>query len=855
LRRSPELAASLTPTILEELLMPKKPTYKELEQRVKTLEKEAIELKQADEGLRQSEERYRTLLESIEDGYYEVDLAGNLAFFNDSLSKIYGIPRNELMGMNNRDYMSPETSKRIYQIFNEVYETGKSAKIFDWEFIKKDGSKIYVEISASLIKDSRGKPVGFRGIVRDITERILAEEELRRSEEKYREIIESIQEGYYEVDLKGSYTFVNSAMCNIRGYTKEELIGMNNREYMDEETSRMVYKIFNEVYKTGKPSKGSWVIYDKAEGKRYGESSVLLMKDSGGKPIGFRGLMRDITDRIQAEEELKEAKAAADAANRAKSEFLANMSHEIRTPMNAVIGFTDMLLDTGLDESQMDYARTIKRSGESLISLINDILDFSKIEAGDLDFEEIDFDPELLAYDVCDVIRPRLGAKPIEIICHIGDGVPSGVKGDPSRFSQVLTNLMGNAPKFTESGEIELSLDVEEENDSHVKLHARIRDTGIGIPEDKLAIIFEPFRQADGSTTRKYGGTGLGLSICKQISNFMDGDVWAESEEGKGSTFHFTAWLGKSEIKEARRYAPASLTGKKALIIDDNQTNLEILKGHLERVAMRVVAIKRGEEVLPALQKSFDEKEPFDVCISDIQMPGMSGFDIAKGLRNFKSSIRTMPLIALSSLMERDAKRCQEAGFDGFLGKPVRKKRLYEMLERILGEKVSEEKKDETVKHEILTQYSAREVMKRSVRILLTEDNPVNQRLAKIMLTKAGYQVEVANNGKEAVEKYTASPYDFDLIFMDVQMPGMNGLEATRAIRKGGFGAVPIVAMTAHAMKGDREMCLEAGMDDYVSKPIKREVVFDILKKWVFARQNHAFDGINKKAVTEENRP
>jgi len=644
-------------------------------------------------------------------------------------------------------------------------------------------------------------------------------------------------------DDQGRITYVNEKFCEISKFSREELIGQDHRIVNSGHHPKSFWKKVWTTIGQGDVWKGE-VKNRRKDGTFYWvETTIVPFLDNSGKPYQYIAIRTDITERVQAEMNLLRAKEEAEEATRAKSEFLANMSHEIRTPMNGVIGMTELLLDTDLNKEQREYAQTVRGSAESLLTIINDILDFSKIEAGKLDLEYIDFDLRTTIEEVADLLAFKAEDKGLAFSCFLHPEVEAFVNGDPGRLRQILINLANNALKFTKHGEVAIRGEVESQTETEIGVRFSVSDTGIGIPEEARRKLFQPFSQVDASTTRKFGGTGLGLTISKQLAEMMGGEIGVDSRQGEGSTFWFTAKLRKQpRANRRKRLREVDLRGTRILVIDDNKTNRDILRLQLSAWHCIVEEAEDATQALHLLRLHAEQNNAFDIAFVDMQMPGMDGEELGRIIKK-DPAIQDTILIMFTSMGKRgDAKRMSKIGFRAYLTKPLKQSQLYDCLVSVLSHAPPD---SDTA--QIVTRHTITEGRKLKLHILLAEDNLVNQKVASKMLQKLGCEVDIAANGQQAVDAVKANHYD--IVLMDCQMPVMDGFEATHAIRaweqenateasEGEEQHIPIIALTANAMQGDREACLNAGMNDHVAKPMKAEELRKTIEKWTSPRQD-----------------
>jgi PAS domain S-box-containing protein len=798
--------------------------------------------------LGESEERHRIILQTAMDGFWRADMQGRLIEVNAAYCRMSGYSAQELLTMRMSDLEAAESADAVAARIQKILAQGEDR--FESRHRRKDGSIIDVEVSVQYRPTEGGRFVAF---LQDITERKFHMEELRRTNAFLDSIVENIPNMIFLKDARElRFVRFNRAGEALLGHSRDDLLGKNDYDFFPKEQA----DFFTEKDRNVLDGKVLVDIPEEPIQTRHKTERILHTKkvpilNEKGEPEYLLGISEDITERKRTESELIDTNlrleeatalantmaAQAEMASAAKSEFLANMSHEIRTPMNGVIGMTGLLLDTELNEEQRRYAEIVRASGESLLALLNDILDFSKIEAGKLDLETLDFDLRGLLDDFASMLALRAHDKGLEFICAAAPDVPAYLCGDPGRLRQILTNLAGNALKFTHAGEVAIRVArVEEEEhlnpeprtlNPSVLLRFSVRDTGIGIPKAKLGLLFEKFTQADASTTRRYGGTGLGLAISKELAKRMGGEIGVISEEGQGSEFWFTVRLGKQAERERNVAELADIRGAHVLVVDDSATNREVLMVQFAAWGVRAEEASDGLTALQALNRARNAGDSFRAAILDMQMPGMDGAALARVIKA-DETLKDTRLVLMTSLGQRgDARKMEEIGFAAYLTKPARQSELFGCLSAVLADTAA-------------------------------EDNITNQQVALGILKKLGLRADAVANGAEAVKALETIPYD--LVLMDVQMPVMDGYEATRRIRKreagggkfeGGSGKreaensstfrlppsafphLPIIAMTAHAMQGDRERCLAAGMDDYLTKPVDPQALADALKKWL----------------------
>jgi len=755
------------------------------------------------------------------------DRSGKIIDINDKFTEISQYSRDELVG---QDHRVLNSGYHPHEFFKDMWATIGHGQV--WRGLvrnrRKNGDFYWVDSTIVPFLDDDGKVLRYVSIRTDVTDQVAADQRLDAQRAFYEKITETLGEGLYVQDAQGQCIYANAEAEHLLGWTRDALLG------------KKLHPIIHHQRPDGSPlperdcpitlavlSNGHASMDDQVFVRRDGSTFPVALSsrailDEDGRITSVVVAFTDISLRKQAEQEMLLARQAAERAAQVKSDFLANMSHEIRTPMNGIIGMTELALETHLQPDQREYIGLVKSSADALLTIINDILDYSKIESGKLSIEVIEFSLESMLRDTLKTLASRAHEKGLELLLHIAPDVPERVQGDPGRLRQVMVNLVGNAIKFTERGEVELSvLRVPGAPSDQVRLRFAVRDTGIGIPADKFETIFDSFSQADTSTARKYGGTGLGLTISAQLVSLMGGKIALDSTVGQGSEFHFNLDMPLGKANAAAVYQRTGrTTGLSVLVVDDNESNRRLLVELLQHWKMRPTAVANARQALAEVDRATQIGAPYAMALLDVQMPDIDGFTLAKMIRDGDSKVASIMMVT-SQGQRGDAQRCRELGLAAYLTKPVVASDLLDAIMTTLGEPGPNAS-------ELVTRHTLREDRQhpqdgqRALTVLLAEDNAVNQRLASILLGKQGHQLRIANNGQEAVELWQQQR--FDAILMDVDMPVMNGYEATeriRALEQERGSHTPIVAMTAHAMEGARDVCLAHGMDGYVSKPIE----------------------------------
>ena len=803
---------------------------------IQGIARDVTERTQAQRELEETRAFLDTVLENLPLPLF-VKEAHTLSFVrtNRAWLDFFGTTSEELLGKTDHDLFQSEEAAFFTAMDRDVMESGELADIPEETVATPNGKRIIHTRKVPIYKDD-GDPLYLLGIYVDITDQKAAESKVRETEKLYRKAIAAGGAVPYRLDLaSGRYSFVGAGIEALTGFRAEEFTPEVWRRINLEMRIRGVSGTtrFDEAIRAVRDQRHSNCQTDARIRTKDGtikwvsDSSVHIVNPLG-EVIGAIGFLQDITERMNHEAQLERAKEAAEAASHAKGDFLATMSHEIRTPMNGVLGMTAILMDTQLTDEQRDYAQTIQKSADGLLNIINDILDFSKIEAGKMHFEVLDFDLGDVVDTILELHAERSVSSGIELGALIHNDVVRSLRGDPGRLRQVLMNLVSNALKFTQKGQVSIEVRVEKESKTDVALRFEVQDSGVGITADAQERLFKPFSQADSSTTRKFGGTGLGLAISRQIVRLMGGEIGVRSTVGSGSTFWFTAVFTKqADACPKEICTPKDIKGMRVLVVDDNEVNRRIVHYHVVSWGLRNGCAESGPEALQILQREADEGEPYDLVVLDMQMPDMDGMMLAKEIHSDPNiaGVRMLMLTSLGSQFSQES--LQEVGISRCLVKPVRQSELYDAFIQTLSP-VATATDVALPQPTIAPADASPATCSKTMKILLAEDNTVNRKVALLQLGKLGYKADAVANGAEAVE--AARRIRYDIILMDCHMPEMDGFEATRQLRSDPATAqIRIVAMTANAMKGDREKCIDAGMDDYMTKPVNLELLKTVL--------------------------